>query len=313
MQRLKNWHLFALCVAVWGTTWHAITYQVGSVAPEVGVALRFGLAGAFVLATCSWRGINLRLPRAGHARLALQGIFLYGVSYVCVYHAERWVPSGLVAVGYSASPLIAGVGARVAFGTPLSRRFVAGGAIGLAGVALIFWPELAAAEGNDATLRGAAFTVAAVLLSGVGSLSASRNSVRGLGFWPGMGFGMLYGGAACALIALALGRSFALPVAHSWWLSLAYLALAGSVLAFACFLSLQSRLGPGRAGTVGVMTPMLALLISLTLEGFEPTWATLAGALLALLGNWCILSPTAPPKIAGSSPLLQKPPRKPPS
>lgn len=138
------------------------------------------------------------------------------------------MPSGLVAVGYSASPLIAGFGARAAYGAPLSRRFVLGGAIGLAGVALIFWPELSATQTTDATLRGVAFTVAAVLLSGVGSLSASRNSVLGLAFWPVMGFGMLYGGGACALIALALGRSFLPPVTLSWWLSLAYLALAGS-------------------------------------------------------------------------------------
>lgn len=313
MQRLKNWHLFAVCVAVWSTTWHAITYQIGPVAPEVGVALRFGLAGAFVLGICAARGVSLRLPAIDHLRLAVQGAFLYGVSYICVYHAERWVPSGLVAVGYSASPLIAGFGACAAYGAPLSRRFVLGGAIGLAGVALIFWPELSATQTTDATLRGVAFTVAAVLLSGVGSLSASRNSVRGLAFWPVMGIGMLYGGGACALIALALGRSFLPPVTLSWWLSLAYLALAGSVLAFACFLSLQNRLGPGRAGTVGVMTPILALLVSLLLEGFRPSWATFVGALLALLGNWCILSPTATPKIAGASPSPPKPPRKPPS
>ena len=308
MQRLENWHLFAACVAIWSTTWHAITYQIGPIAPEVGVALRFSLAGACVLAACAWRGTSLRMPGSNHARLALQGMLLYGVSYVCVYHAEGYVPSGLVAVGYSASPLIVGFGARLAFGAALSRRFVLGGAIGLSGVALIFWPELAATHGDDAALRGAAFTVAAVLLSAAGSLSTSRNSVRGLAFWPAMGFGMLYGGATCGLIALAMGRSFALPAALSWWLSLAYLALAGSVLAFACFLSLQNRLGPGRAGTVGVMTPILALVMSLLLEGFRPSWATFAGALLALLGNWCILAPSAGPKIAGPSLPLRKPP-----
>ena len=48
MHRLKNWQLFAICVLTWGTTWHAITFQLGTVAPEVGVALRFALAGAVV-------------------------------------------------------------------------------------------------------------------------------------------------------------------------------------------------------------------------------------------------------------------------
>ena len=91
---------------------------------------------------------GLRLPRKprDHAMLALQGTFLYGVSYVCVYYAERHVASGLVAVGYSASPLITGLGASALFGIQIGRRFVVGGLLGLAGVALIFWPGFGRAD-----------------------------------------------------------------------------------------------------------------------------------------------------------------------
>jgi drug/metabolite transporter (DMT)-like permease len=308
LHRFKTWHLFAVAVAIWGTTWHAITYQLGPVAPEVGVALRFALAGALVLAVCAWRGMPWRVARASHARLALQGALLYGVSYVCVYHAERWVASGLVAVGYSASPLIVGLGAHWAFGAPLTRRFLYGAAFSVLGVGLIFWPELSAAAGSRSTLRGAAFTAAAVLLSACGTLSASRNSARGLAFWPALGWGMCYGAITTGAIAVAMGHSFALPAALSWWLSLVYLSLAGSALAFACFLSLQERVGPGRAGTVGVMTPLIALLVSLALEGYAPGWITLAGVLLALLGNWFILRQAAAPKIADPSPPKESPP-----
>ena len=63
--------------------------------------------------------LPLACSRADHGALALQGVFLYGVSYVCVYHGERFVPSGLVAVGYSASPLLSGIGAALVFGTAL--------------------------------------------------------------------------------------------------------------------------------------------------------------------------------------------------
>jgi len=102
---------------------------------------------------------------------------------------------------------------------------------------------------------------------------------------------MLYGAAAAAIAGLVLGRGFALPTAPSWWLSLAWLALAGSVLAFACFLTLQDRLGPGPAGTVGVMTPLLALLVSLLVEGFRPDLLTLCGLVLAAIGNVLMLRP----------------------
>jgi len=291
MQRFKTWQLFAICVVVWGTTWHAITYQLYDFSAEVGVAVRFALAGAGVLALCRWRGVPLARSLADHGALALQGVFLYGVSYVCVYHAERFVSSGLVAVGYSASPLLSGIGAALLFGAALSRRFVLGGVLGISGVVVIFWTEITRASGGERAAVGALLTVASVLLSAVGSLVASRNRQRGIALLPAMGFGMLYGAIAAAIVGLAFGRSITLPTAPSWWLSLAYLAFAGSVLAFACFLTLQDRVGVGRAGTVGVMTPLLALLVSLAFEGFRPDALTAAGAALSVAGNALMLSP----------------------
>ena len=292
MHRLKNWQLFAICVLAWGTTWYAITFQVGPVAPEVGVALRFALAGSVVLVMCAVRDLGLRFTRRDHALLALQGSFMYGVSYLCVYHAEKHVVSGLVAVGYSASPLVTGLGARALFGLGVSARFIAGGLLGLAGVALMFWPEFGQASGSRDAEVGALFTVGAVLLSAVGSLAASRNRQHGLPFWPALGFGMLYGAAISAVVALLQGESFAVPVAASWWFSLFYLALAGSVLTFACFLTLQERIGPGPTGTIGVMTPLLALVVSMAFEGFRPDSLTLLGAAFAVTGNVLMLRRT---------------------
>ena len=187
---------------------------------------------------------------------------------------------------------------RLLFGTRLTARFVAGGTLGLAGVALIFWPEFGRAAGQSGAALGALFTLGAVLLSTVGSLAASRNRENRLPFWPALGFGMLYGAAISAASALAQGQSFALPSVASWWASLLYLALAGSVLAFACFLTLQQRLGVGPAGSVGVMTPLLALVISTAFERFRPDALTFAGAGLAVLGNVLMLTRRPTPVVA---------------
>jgi drug/metabolite transporter (DMT)-like permease len=176
MHRLKSWQLFAICVLVWGTTWYAITFQIGHTAPEVGVALRFAVAGASVLAFGAARGLRLRFAPGDHAALALQGFFMYGVSYLCVYYAERSVASGLVAVGYSASPLVAGLGGHALLGLRVSRRFVVGGLMGLAGVLLMFWPEFGKAAASQDVVLGLAFTVGAVLLSSAGSLIATERA-----------------------------------------------------------------------------------------------------------------------------------------
>ena len=308
---LPSWQLFAIAVAIWSTTWHAILYQLAYTPPEAGVALRFALAGSLALAVAAWRGDRMRCTAVEHARIALQGVFMYSLAYLCVYHAEKHVPTGLVAVGYSASPLVNGIGAWLLWRNPLTPRFMVGGVLCVAGVALIFAPEFAQVTAGDATLRGALFTLGAVLLSAVGSLMSSRNARHRLPFWPTIGWGMLYSAMLSAAFLYGSGQAVALPsplMAPSWWLSLAYLAVAGSVIAFACYLTLQQRVGPGAASTVGVMTPVLALVISAAFEGFRPVALTWLGGALAVAGNVLILRPPrrllseAQPTIAGSLP-----------
>lgn len=295
MRRLADWQLFAVAVLVWGTTWHVITWQLGMLAVEWNVAVRFVSAGVLVLAVSRARGKPIAATGAQHALLVLQGAFMYGFAYVAVYQAERFVPSGLVAVGYSASPLLAGLGAHWLFGRRVGARFVWGGVVALAGVALIFWPEIARTGAAQGAAEGALWTVAAVLLSAVGALAASRNGARGLSLWPALGWGMVYGGGAAALCAVAAGAPFALPTVPAWWVALGWLALAGSIAAFACFLTLQERIGPGPAGAIGVMTPLLALVVSMALEGFRPDVRTGFGALLAVAGNALMLKRRPPP------------------
>ena len=44
--------LFAVCTAIWGSTWLVLTSQLGSVAPEVSVVWRFSLASIVLGAFC---------------------------------------------------------------------------------------------------------------------------------------------------------------------------------------------------------------------------------------------------------------------
>jgi len=295
---LRTWQLFAICVVVWGTSWHVITWQLPSGPPELGVAMRFGLAGLLVLGWCAWRGQAFGFGARGHGMFALQGVFMYSLSYVCVYHAETHVPSGLVAVGYSASPLINGLAARALWGVPVTRRFLVGGVLGIAGVALIFAPEFGRADLGSAVLLGTLFTVASVLLSSIGSLTASRNRSRGLPMWPALGWGMFYGALASVVVLLVGasggGRSIAPPSLlddPAWWLALVYLAVAASVVTFAAFLTLQDRIGPGPSSAVGVAAPVVAITMSIAFENYQPGWETAVGMALAVLGNVWMLQP----------------------
>jgi len=286
----NNVTLFAVCVAIWSTTWYAITFQLGAVAAEVSVAWRFLLAGLLIAAYCRARGISLRYRVADHAMLALLGVTMYSAGYICVYHAEEYLASGLVAVGFSASPLLAMFGLRLFFGQPLTARMAGGSLLGILGIVLVFWPEVARLSQAKGTLTGALLMVGAVLISSVGGLIVHRNHNRNLHGLPTIAWSMGYGGLFALIVAVALGRTLAIDLSRGYLLSLAYLAVIGSVAAFGAWLTLIGRIGPARASYVGVMVPVVALAISGVFEALPWHPLMIAGMAVSVAGNVLVLS-----------------------
>ncbi len=280
---------FIYCVLIWGTTWLAITFQLGAVAPEASVAWRFGLSALILAGICRWRGLPMRFSWRVHLHLYGFGVTMFGVGYVCVYYAESHVASGLVAVGYSVLPLTNQLGARLAMGTPMSRRVSIGGAIGLFGVVCVFWPELAGLKPGRDVVLGALFTAGGVLASTAGNVWASQLEREGVGVLQKMAWGMAYGTATSLLAALVAGVPLGFDASPAYLLSLLYLALFGSVAAFFFYLKLLENVGGGRAGYIGVMTTVVALVLSSLFENFHWTPISLLGLGAAIVGNLFIL------------------------
>jgi drug/metabolite transporter (DMT)-like permease len=282
--------LFATCVLIWGTTWYAITLQLAAAAPAVGVALRFSLAAALIFGWCLARRQPLAQPRAAHAWFATLGLLNFFASYLFVYYAEQYIVSGLVAVGYSAMPLVNMALARMTLGTPMSRRVALGGLFGVVGIALVFWPEFTRLSGGTRFAFGAALTASAVLASGFGNMVVVRNQSAGLDGWAALGYSMGYGALATWIFVVVLGVPAAIEWSASFVASAFYLAAFGSVLAFGAYFQLIRKVGPARAAYVGVMSTIVALLVSAALEGYDWTVATAVGIALAAAGNLLALN-----------------------
>ena len=286
---MGNLRLFVACVAIWGTTWLAIKYQLGRVAPEASVSYRFFTASMLIAGYCRLRRLSLAFTARQHLWIATFGVLMFGVSYVCVYYAEQHVVSGLVAVGYSASPLLGALGMRFFFGTRITHRVALGSFMGILGIALVFWPEFAKLKGDSDTAVGAALTVAAVLLSALGTLTAHRNNQAGLPLWQTMAWGMFYGSMFSLATALVIGKPLDFELTPGYVLSLAYLAILGSVMAFAAYLTLVKNVGTARASYTGVMVPIVALVVSAAFEGFHWHPLTWLGIAVSVAGNVIIL------------------------
>ena len=286
--------LYAVCILIWGTTWFAITAQIDVLAPAMGVALRFGLAAAVLGGVCRRRRIPLRFPARVNVLVAAQGLAGFYASYVCVYQAERYVASGVVAVGYAASPLFGLVLARVFLKTPIPARVALGGVAGIAGVVLIFWHEFARLTASQQVVWGAELTMASVLLSSLATIAASGYHRLGVRGWGPLAWAMAWGSVAALVHALVTGTPWSWSWRPGFIGSLAYLALFGSILAFGAYYALVHRVGPAKAGYVGVLTPVVALVVSSVFEDFLWTGRTVAGIALAILGNVIALWPKAP-------------------
>lgn len=286
---MSNLQLFVAAVAIWGSTWLAITYQLGQVAPEASVFYRFLLASLMIFAYCLARGLPLAYKARDHLWSALLGILMFSVSYIFVYYAEQHVVSGLVAVGYSASPLLGLLGVRVFFGTPMTRRLILGSVLGMVGIALVFYPEFTRLHGDRETVLGATYTVIAVLVSALGAIVAQRNQEAHLPLWQTMAWGMLYGSLFSLAVTLALGKSLTFAPTLPYVLSLLYLTILGSIIAFAAYLTLLKRVGAARAGYIGVMVPIVALVVSAAFEGFRWHPLTWLGIAVSVAGNVIIL------------------------
>lgn len=281
--------LFFLASFIWGTTWLAIKFQLGVVAPEVSVAWRFALASLLLVAWCLLRGVPLRFSARDHARLALLGFLLFGLNYVLVYRAEQYLASGLVAVIFSFLVFWNLIGARVFFGTPAPPAVALGAVLGVAGVALLFWPEVTSLHAGTTQLRGLLLALVATLFASAGNLYSQRFFSTGLAVAPSIALAMGYAALAVMGWCAVTGVPFTFDARPGYVLSLAYLALFGSVVAFMAFLTLLKRIGAGRSGYTAAVIPLIAMLASTAFEGYRWSAAPVAGMLLVLGGTVLVL------------------------
>ncbi len=281
--------LFAVPTVIWGTTWLVIKFQLGAVAPEVSVAWRFGLASILLLAWCALRRVPLRLRPADHLALAALGVVQFGVNYVLVYWAELTLTSGLVAVLFSFIVFWNLLGERLLFGTPIPPAVSVGAVVGVLGVALLFWPEVTSVHGDARVLAGAAFAVAGTLASSTGNLLSQRLFAARVSVLAGTAYAMGYASLLTLAWCLARGVPLTFDPRAPYVLSLAYLAVLGSIVAFASYLTLVQRVGSGRAGYSSAVIPAVAMLASTAFEGYRWSVPSLAGMALVVAGSVLVL------------------------
>ncbi len=291
---------------IWGSTWYAITFQLGVVHPILSVAYRYLIAAVLLVGFCLLRGKNLSFGPRDHLGIAAQGAFLFSLNYVLFYIAAGHLTSGLLALTFSTILLMNMLNGAWLFGFPVSRQVLAGAGLGFCGMVLVFWPEVAAFEASKKTLYAIGLSIFATYLASLGNMGSVYTQRRGLPVVQTNALGMAYGAVITLLVAagaaLAGGMEITFDPAFPYVVSLLYLALFGSVLAFGAYLTLLGRIGADRAAYAMVVFPLVALAISTAFEGYRWTAPAMAGTVLILAGNVLVLKGRRAPKKAPTPP-----------
>lgn len=267
---------FAGCAAIWSSTFLAIRVGNDALPPLWACSLRLALAalllGAYMVLT---RQVWPRGPALTAA--VCYGLMEFGVALPLLYWGEASVASGLAAVLYAVSPLASMVGERAAGIAPWNAARLSAALIGLGGVGVVFWRQVA--DGGSAA--GMLSVAAAAVVSSVGPIALQRgprqsavgaNTVGTLVAVP------------CALLAsLALRESHPAPASPSQYGAILYLAIASSVVAFGLFAWLVNRWRASTIAFLGVIVPVTALMLGVVVrhETFSP--GSFAGAGIVLL------------------------------
>ena len=281
--------LYAIVVLIWGSTWVAIPFQFGVVAPEVSVVYRFAIGAIVLYVYAILAGKEIRLPLHQYPMVILQGLLLFSVNYFFVYYGTAYITTGLVAVSFSLIVVFNAFFERLFFGTPLEGRLMIASLLGMLGIALIFWPEVQKVSLQDSTIYGLLMVFIGVVTASLGNMAAVVNTRRQLPVVAVNAHGMAWGTLLSVIVAILLGREFNFSYEPSYVWSLLYLAVFGSAIAFGCYLALIRKIGSARAAYTSVLFPVVALAISTVVEDYQWSGLAVIGVLLTLGGNWLAL------------------------
>jgi len=283
--------LYFVVLLAWGSSWFAISFQLGDVAPQVSIVWRFLLASLILFVWCFFRSLKLSFPLRDHLSWLLLGFFLFCVNYICAYFGTFYLASGLVCLIFSTLTLFTVFNGFVFFRKPVRLPILIGAVVGIAGLSIIFSNEISNTDWSleSGIVKGFLWMLLATFFASIGMLLSGQFQARKIPLVQSNAFSMLYGSLILVSYIALSDVSFSFNYSFSYVVSLVYLALVASVIGFGVYLKLVGNIGADKASYVNIFTPTIALLLSTFFEGYEWSLVGLIGVLLIIIGNIIVL------------------------
>jgi drug/metabolite transporter (DMT)-like permease len=295
--------VYVFCCAVWGSTWLVIKIGLRDLPPLHFAALRMALA-CLLMAPLALGRSQPSVGRNERFWIAVCGFLQIGVAYAFVFVASQWIPSSLAALLFCTFPIWVGVfGHWLLPGEPLTARTLTASALGLLGVAVIQGPEaLSALRARPGTLfLGGLCVLAAAVVSAIANVLNKRHFAV-VSPYQNVWGQTLVGAAFLALLAVLFERGAPMRWTASSLLSLGYLALFGTAVAFAGLFWLIPRVPVAVIGTIPLTDTVVAVVLGALILGERLSTLTLAGGGLILAGVLLAVRSSAAPVPGNPSP-----------
>ena len=266
---MNNLFLFVATLFCWSPTWYLIKFQLGYVDPLVSVFYRFVTASLIIFIYLAIKRRNLKFSFNHHIWFLFFGTCLYSINYVFFYTSNTYLISAFPAIVFSTVVIMNILGEWFYFKKKPTIKTLLGATIGMIGIIIIFNNEIFNFSLSNGAHIGLFLALLGTFCASTGNMIHQKNLNNNFPLIQTIAFAMLYGSLVTLLITQLNNTELLFEFTFRYIASLAYLSVFGSIFAFIFYLKLLEKVGPGRAGYIGVVMPVIALLISTIFENLE--------------------------------------------
>lgn len=271
-----------LC-GIWGSTWLFIKVGLEDLPPITFAGIRFLIAATILISLIVLRNRPLPQTRGEWTLLAVSGVLAFTLNYGLLFWGEQYISSGLASLLQATIPAFGLVIAH--FYLPAERMTagkIIGVLMGIAGVGVIFSNQLSV-SGNRALAGSAALVLSSICVA----FSNVLIKARGKNIDPSI---IAAGQMLCGFIPLLLigipleGNPFHFRWTRMAVVSLFYLAIVGSVVAFMLYYWLMRHMDVTKTMLIALVTPVIAVTLGMQVLDEKLDWRTFAGGTLIVAG-----------------------------
>jgi drug/metabolite transporter (DMT)-like permease len=261
--RLQVIVAFALVYVFWGSTYLAIGIADDErLPPAVMCAMRFLIAGPLMLAACAVMGRKIRITMNEALRLATIGCLLLVAANGGLAWAEQYVPTGYAALIVAVTPIWFLVLETFVFrGDRLSRRGLLGLALGITGIAVLFWPRFEHRNALGIMQLVASTTLLFSSMSwAVGSVLSRKWQMK-VDPFTATGWEMSFAAIGNSIVAVITGQYHRVVLTHRALMAVLYLVVFGSWVGYSAYIWLLKHVPTPKVATYAYVNPLVAVFL----------------------------------------------------